>query len=170
LQFEFANILVFLALAAGFLVATLTIGRILRPHTPDARKNMIYECGEEPVAQAWFNFNPRFYIVAIIFLVFDVEVAFTWPVAAVFKRFVANGAGGLAYAELFAFIGILALGLAYVWQKGDLEWLRPKVEQTEEHRDTALARRREAEKALAGVQSVAPVPAAATAEARTATE
>jgi NADH-quinone oxidoreductase subunit A len=124
--FNLANILVFLGLAMGFLVATLTIGRILRPSTPQENpdKLKIYECGEMPITQAWFNFNPRFYIVAIVFLIFDVEVAFTYPVAVVFRRWVAQGGGGLAFAELVIFLGILVLGLAYVWKKGDLEWIR----------------------------------------------
>jgi NADH-quinone oxidoreductase subunit A len=120
--FDFAAILVFLALAGLFLAATLTVGRVLRPQSPNALKNTIYECGEVPVQQAWFNFNPRFYIVALIFLVFDVEVAFTWPVAAVYRRWIAEGRGGTAFAELFAFVAILLVGLAYVWKKRDLEW------------------------------------------------
>ena len=124
--FNLANILVFLGLAMGFLVATLTIGRILRPHTPQENpdKLKIYECGELPITQAWFNFNPRFYIIAIVFLIFDVEVAFTYPVAVVFRRWVAQGGGALAFLELFIFLAVLVLGLAYVWRKGDLEWIR----------------------------------------------
>jgi len=142
--FNLANILVFLGLALGFLIATLTIGRILRPQTPleNPDKLKIYECGELPVTQAWFNFNPRFYIIAIIFLIFDVEVAFTYPVATVFRRWVAAGGGGLAFVELFVFLAILVLGLAYVWKKGDLEWIkRLSVEEVAE-----LQKRSEAER------------------------
>src|SRR3954462_1733049 len=108
----------------------LTVGWILRPKVPEKDKLMIYECGEVPVEQAWFNFNPRFYIVALIFLIFDVEVAFTYPVAVVFRRFVALGQGGLAFGELFVFIAILILGLAYVWRHGDLEWIRQARQDT----------------------------------------
>ena len=127
--FNLANILVFLGLAVGFLMMTLTAGQLLRPNTPleNPDKLKIYECGELPITQAWFNFNPRFYIVAIIFLIFDVEVAFTYPIAAVFRRWVADGAGGFAFAELFVFLAILILGLVYVWKKGDLEWIRRVV-------------------------------------------
>ena len=124
MQFDLANVLVFAILGGGFLAATLFIGSLLRPHTPDPEKLGIYECGEKPMQQAWFNFNPRFYIIALIFLIFDVEVAFTYPVATVFRRWVAEGAGGFAFLELFVFIAILVLGLAYVWRKGDLEWIR----------------------------------------------
>ena len=124
MQFELANILFFVAIGIAVPFTMLFAGWLLRPRTPDARKSMIYECGEEPVEQAWFNFNPRFYIVALIFLIFDVEVAFTYPVATVFRRYVAAGQGGLAFFELLTFVGILLLGLAYVWRHGDLEWIR----------------------------------------------
>ena len=123
MQFALANILFFVGVGISVPFLMLFAGWLLRPKTPDARKSMIYECGEFPVAQAWFNFNPRFYIVALIFLIFDVEVAFTYPVATVFKRFVAQGQGGLAFIELLTFVGILLLGLAYVWKHGDLEWI-----------------------------------------------
>lgn len=124
MQFNLANILIFLMLGAGFLAAILTLGRLIRPSVAEDDKLTIYECGEKPFQQAWFNFNPRFYIVALIFLIFDVEVAFTYPVATVFRRFVAQGEGALAYVELLTFVLILMLGLVYVWKKGDLEWLR----------------------------------------------
>jgi NADH-quinone oxidoreductase subunit A len=124
MQFQLANVLVFLALAVGFLAMTLLIGRFLRPSTPNLDKLTVYECGEKPLSGAWFNFNPRFYIIALIFLIFDVEVAFTYPVAIVFQRWVASGEGAFAFFELLVFILILMLGLAYVWRKGDLEWIK----------------------------------------------
>jgi NADH-quinone oxidoreductase subunit A len=124
MQFGLANILFFVGIGIAIPFGMLFVGWLIRPKVPDKEKGTIYECGEVPVEQAWFNFNPRFYIVALIFLIFDVEVAFTYPVAVVFKRFVATGAGGLAFVELFAFIAILVLGLAYVWKHGDLEWIR----------------------------------------------
>jgi len=121
---EFANLLIFVLLAAAFLVVTLTIGRAIRPSAPSASKGVVYECGEAPIGSGWFNFNPRFYVVALVFLIFDVEVAFTYPVAAVFRRWVARGDGGTAFAEIALFVVVLALGLVYVWRRGDLEWLR----------------------------------------------
>jgi NADH-quinone oxidoreductase subunit A len=124
MPFQLASIFFFVVVGLSVPLLMLTAGWLVRPRTPNALKNTIYECGEIPTEQAWFNFNPRFYIVALIFLIFDVEVAFTYPVATVFHRFVARGLGGLAFAELFVFIAILALGLAYVWRHGDLEWIR----------------------------------------------
>jgi NADH-quinone oxidoreductase subunit A len=124
MQFGLANILFFVGIGVTVPFLMLFVGWLIRPKVPEKDKSIIYECGEVPVEQAWFNFNPRFYIVALIFLIFDVEVAFTYPVAVVFKRFVASGNGGLAFVELLTFILILVLGLAYVWKHGDLEWIR----------------------------------------------
>jgi NADH-quinone oxidoreductase subunit A len=85
---------------------------------------MIYECGEKPIGQAWFNFNPRFYLIALVFVIFEVEIAFMFPVASVYKSFIEKGQGLLAFAEIFVFVAILAVGLAYVWAMGDLEWVK----------------------------------------------
>ena len=137
MQFELASILVFVAVGVSVPLLMLTLGGLVRPHTPNALKNTIYECGELPPRQAWFNFNPRFYIVALIFLVFDVEVALTFPVATAFQRFVRRGLGGVAFVELTLFVGVLVIGLAYVWRNGDLEWIR------QARRDTLAARDRE---------------------------
>src|SRR4051812_31934349 len=124
MQFALANILFFVGVGISVPFLMLLVGWVLRPKVYNREKSLIYECGEIPVEQAWFNFNPRFYIVALIFLIFDVEVAFTYPVAVVFWRYVKRGAGGAVFLELALFIGLLALGLAYVWRHGDLEWIR----------------------------------------------
>jgi NADH-quinone oxidoreductase subunit A len=130
MQFELASIFFFVGVGVSVPLLMLTLGWLVRPATPNTLKSTIYECGEIPVQQAWFNFNPRFYVVALIFLIFDVEVAFTYPVAVVFNRWVKRGLGGFAFAELFVFIAILALGLAYVWRHGDLEWIRQARQDT----------------------------------------
>ena len=122
--FELASIFFFVVVGLSVPLVMLTLGWLVRPQRPIRTKLTIYECGEMPVQPAWFNFNPRFYIVALIFLIFDVEVAFTYPVAVVFRRWVARGLGGFAFVELLVFVAILALGLAYVWRHGDLEWIR----------------------------------------------
>ena len=122
--FDLSSIFFFVVVGISVPLAMLTLGWLVRPHTPNPEKLTTYECGEPPVEAAWFNFNPRFYIVALVFLVFDVEVAFTYPVAVVFRRWVAVGGGGVAFGELALFVGILALGLAYVWRRGDLDWIR----------------------------------------------
>jgi NADH-quinone oxidoreductase subunit A len=133
MQINLANILVFLGLGAGFLAVVLGLGRLVRPKVDEAVKLSIYECGERPLARAWFNFNPRFYIVALVFLVFDVEVAFTFPVVTVFERWVREGNGLFAFLELFVFVAVLAVGLAYVWVKRDLEWVQRSREDAAWH-------------------------------------
>jgi NADH-quinone oxidoreductase subunit A len=122
--FDFANVLVFTALGLGFVGVNLLIGKLLRPSNPQARKLSTYECGEPAMGSAWVNFNIRFYIVALIFIIFEVEIAFIFPVATVFRRWVEGGAGVFALVEVLLFIGILFLGLVYAWVKGDLEWVK----------------------------------------------
>jgi NADH-quinone oxidoreductase subunit A len=120
----YASVAAFFLVAIGFMLGSLLFGRLLRPSNGYAEKLETYECGEAPVGPAWFNFNPRFYIIALIYVVFDVEIAFIYPVAAVFKRWVVQGSGLFALLEIAVFIAILMLGFAYVWAKGDLEWIR----------------------------------------------
>ena len=124
MPFHFANVLLFTATAVLFVFGSLVAGRFLRPHAPTREKSMIYECGEKPIGQAWFNFNPRFYLIALVFVIFEVEIAFMYPVASVYKWFLDHGQGVLAFAEIFIFVAILAVGLAYVWAMGDLEWVK----------------------------------------------
>jgi NADH-quinone oxidoreductase subunit A len=122
--FDFANVLVFTALGLGFVGVNLLIGRLLRPSNPQLRKLSTYECGEPATGSAWVNFNIRFYIVALIFIIFEVEIAFIFPVATVFRKWVESGQGVFAFVEILVFIGILFLGLIYAWAKGDLEWVK----------------------------------------------
>jgi NADH-quinone oxidoreductase subunit A len=124
LPFHFANVLFFAATAVLFVFGSLLAGHFLRPRAPNREKSMIYECGEKPIGQAWFNFNPRFYLIALVFVIFEVEIAFMYPVASVYKSFIDRGQGLLAFGEIFVFVAILAVGLAYVWAMGDLEWVK----------------------------------------------
>ena len=124
MYFQFANVLVFFALAVLLVGGMLALGSLLRPTNPEPLKMTTYECGEPPTGNAWVNFNIRFYLVALIFVIFDVEVAFISPVAAVFRDWVLKGQGVFALLEILAFLGILFIGLVYVWVKGDLEWLK----------------------------------------------
>jgi NADH-quinone oxidoreductase subunit A len=120
----YASVAAFMLVAAGFVLVSMIAGKFIRPDNPYPEKVETYECGEAPVGQAWFNFNPRFYIIALIYIVFDVEIAFIYPIATVFRRWADQGLGLYAFAELFIFVTILLLGLVYVWAKGDLEWIR----------------------------------------------
>jgi len=124
MQFHFANVLVFSCLAVAFVAVMLLLGKLVRPQNPEALKLTTYECGEPPTGTAWMNFNIRFYLVALIFVIFDVEVAFVYPVAAVYRDWVLNGMGAYAFIEMALFLGILFVGLVYVWAKGDLAWIK----------------------------------------------
>ena len=124
MPFHFANVLLFAVTAIGFVLLSLVGGRFLRPSNPTAEKEMIYECGEKPIGQAWYNFNPRFYLIALVFVIFEVEIAFMYPVASVYRFFVEKGDGLLVFGEIFVFVAILGVGLAYVWAMGDLEWVK----------------------------------------------
>jgi NADH:ubiquinone oxidoreductase subunit 3 (subunit A) len=118
----YASVLLFMVVAVLFLVVSLVMSRIFR-YTGDysPEKYLSYECGEKPEGDAWIQFNIRFYVIALIFIIFDVEIIFLLPWAVVFKQL-----GMFAFVEGLIFIGILVVGLAYVWAKGDLAWVKPE--------------------------------------------
>ena len=100
----------------------LLIQKLIAPNNPNPDKLATYECGEESEGSAWVQFNIRFYVVALIFLIFDVEVVFLFPWAVVF-----NDLGLLAFVEMAIFLVILLIGLAYVWKRSDLDWVKYNV-------------------------------------------
>jgi NADH-quinone oxidoreductase subunit A len=116
-------ILVFLVMGIGFLAVNLVVWRIIRPSRFSEEKLTTYECGENPTGSAWVQFNIRFYVFALLFIIFDVEAVFLLPWAVVFRK-LAQEQGLLPYIEGLVFIAILVVALAYVWRKGDLEWVR----------------------------------------------
>jgi len=124
--FEFVTVLAFAAIAILFALGGIAASRLLGPSAPNPEKASTYECGERPVGVAWFNFNPRFYVVALVFVVFEVDVALTFPVAVVFRRWVEASPlrGWSALVELSLFTVVLVVGLAWIWVRGDLEWVK----------------------------------------------
>lgn len=122
MEFHFATVLVFILLGVGFVAFTLLLSKIMRPSAPGADKASIYECGERPIGSPWIKFNIRFYVVALIFVVFDVEVVLLYPWATIFKEM-----GVVSFVYLLIFLVSLVEALAYVWKKGDLEWVKPQV-------------------------------------------
>lgn len=120
---QFATVFVFLCLAIGFILVSQIVSWLLRPKNPYPGKQATYECGEEIEGSAWVQFNIRFYLVALFFIVFDVEIIFILPWAVVFNEMVAEF-GPLAFWDMAIFVGVLVIGLAYVWCKGDLEWIK----------------------------------------------
>ena len=140
MYFQFANVLVFVAMGLLLCGIMLGLGLLLRPSNPHPAKLSTYECGEPPSGPAWINFNIRFYLIALVFVIFDVELAFVYPVITVYKDWIARGQGAAALAEISLFIGILAVGLIYVWVKGDLEWLKRVAVERPERKDEAARR------------------------------
>ncbi|HLD74415.1 MAG TPA: NADH-quinone oxidoreductase subunit A [Bdellovibrionota bacterium] len=123
---DYLHVLFMLIIGAVFVPVTLFVGKLIRPHRPSLEKNTTYECGEEPQGSAWVQFNLRFYTLAILFIIFEVEIALIFPVITIFKDKVHEslGLGFLTFIEIFFFIGILMLGLIYAWVKKDLDWIR----------------------------------------------
>jgi len=118
---EFGKILIFILFAAIFVIITLFVAKIIRPNRPTHEKLKIYECGENPQGSPWVKFNIRFYVVALIFLIFDVEVVLLFPWALIYKDY-----GIYGFLTGIIFLLLLILGMAYEWRKGDLEWARPQ--------------------------------------------
>jgi NADH-quinone oxidoreductase subunit A len=159
-----AYLLLFVAVGIGFIFVHLMAGKLIRPNKPDPAKGTIYECGEPTIGSAWIQFDLRFYVIALLFVIFDVEVAFFFPWAVVFgkanavaaapnadspeyttnvqplltagashdrykENFDANQQKArslvwLALLEIAVFFGVLLVGFAYLWRRGDLAWVR----------------------------------------------
>jgi NADH-quinone oxidoreductase subunit A len=160
-----AYVLLFAAVGIGFIFVHLMAGKFIRPNRPAPSKGTIYECGEPTIGSAWIQFDLRFYVVALLFVIFDVEVAFFFPWAEVFGKanavavapskdspeyttniqplipredfqrdkyqdlFVENqqrarSLAWLALLEIAVFFGVLLVGFAYLWRRGDLAWVR----------------------------------------------
>ncbi|MCX6152822.1 MAG: NADH-quinone oxidoreductase subunit A [Candidatus Kapabacteria bacterium] len=118
---DFGIILIFFIVGVLFVAAGLFVSSLIRPSHPNKIKNSTYECGEEPIGSPWIKFNIRYYVVALMFLLFEVEIVFLFPWTVVFKQL-----GWYAFSSMAVFMVILVFGLAYVWGKGDLEWDKPK--------------------------------------------
>jgi NADH-quinone oxidoreductase subunit A len=121
---EFGKVFIFILIAIFFVVFIVYFSKLIRPAKPTTEKLKTYECGENPEGSPWIKFNIRFYVVALIFLIFDVEVVLLIPWALVYKDF---GMVGFSIGAIFLIL--LGLGMAYEWRKGDLEWEKPKVVQ-----------------------------------------
>jgi len=123
---QYGVIAIFAALAVAVPTGMLIISWFLsivkvRPNNPSPVKNSIYECGFETITDRWNNFNFRYYSIALLFVIFDVEVVFLFPWAASFGK-LSTQFGLYVLAEMAVFVGILLLGWLYAWKKGSLEW------------------------------------------------
>ncbi len=163
------HFLLFIAIGAVFPLVPLLLGRLLRPHLPTAEKQAVYECGEPTIGSSYIQFDLRFYVVALLFIIFDVELAFFFPWATIFggatqladptlseaarvtlteklldvpggtilpeAAMSASDAQTLAligFADILVFFGVLLVGYAYVWKRGDLDWVRAMIDRARE--------------------------------------
>jgi NADH-quinone oxidoreductase subunit A len=114
---NYLPILIFIGLGILFGILPLVAGFVLGPRRPDAAKNSPYECGFNPVDDARLPFDVRFYLVAILFIIFDLETAFLFPWAVSLRNI-----GHFGFFAMIVFLGILVVGFIYEWKKGALEW------------------------------------------------
>ena len=148
---EYAPIAVMFLVAMGFAASQLLVTQLIGPRKRTATKLMPYECGKDPIGGARDRFSIKFYTVAVIFLLFDIEVLFMIPFAVAFKSLLeAEKGSGIAYGtiaflEILVFIGTLIVGYIYVWKKGTFDWgLQARAEAREEAKVMAKRRREEA--------------------------
>jgi len=170
------HFLIFGLLAIAFLMGPLVLGRLLRPRLPTPEKDAIYECGEPAIGSSYIQFDLRFYVVALLFIIFDVEVAFFFPWASVYGSVMqladtrlddaaretlsarllsidpaamtpdqvispatALQLGWLGLADILVFFCVLLVGFAYVWKRGDLDWIRALTKKSAQAPDQSLA-------------------------------
>ena len=159
---DYAPIGIMFLVAMGFAVSQLLVTQLIGPRKRTATKLMPYECGKDPVGGARDRFSVKFYTVAVIFLLFDIEVLFIVPFAVAFKSLIAAEAssgvyyGTIALIEILIFLSTLVIGYIYVWRKGTFDWgLQARAEARAEAKATAVKTRRERKRPL-------PVKAATT--------
>ena len=114
---NYLPILIFMAIAVGLGAVLYIVGRVLAPHRPDEEKLSPYECGFEAFEDSRIKFDIRYYLVAILFIIFDLEIAFLFPWAVVLEQ-----VGWFGFWAMMLFLGILVVGFIYEWKKGALEW------------------------------------------------
>ncbi len=133
---QYIHLFTFIGTGILFLSLTFLISKILRPNRPDAEKLSTYECGEEAISFGQIQFNSRFFVVALVFVLFEVEIIFLFPWAITFSNppsQVQNTTSWaqLALIEMLVLVVVIALGLAYAWAKGHLDWIKPETKPTD---------------------------------------
>src|SRR5260370_15906899 len=146
---DYLPVLLMFVVAAGFAVTSITLSQLVGQRKRTRTKLMPYECGKDPVGSAHERFSVKFYLIAMIFILFDIEVIFLVPWAVVFKRLASAeyGLRNLVYFEMLLFIALLAVGLIYVIKKGAFDWSQTARREAEaEWRLPAEAQRRQPER------------------------
>ena len=119
---DYLPIAVLFVISIGLAVLMVALGHLLGPKRPTPRKLEPYESGMRPIGPALRRMPVRFYLVAVLFILFDIEVIFFLPWAVTLRSFISNSLGVFAFVEMLVFIGILLVGYVWVWKKGALEW------------------------------------------------
>ncbi len=121
---SYLPILLMLIVAGGFAVSQITLSQLVGQHKPTRTKLMPYECGKDPVGSARERFSVKFFLVAMVFILFDIELIFMMPWAVVFKQLSAQGTlmRGVIFWEMIVFMALVFVGLVYVWKKGLFDW------------------------------------------------
>jgi NADH-quinone oxidoreductase subunit A len=119
---DYIPILLIFFVAAGFSITNILLSQLVGQRKSTRTKLMPYECGKDPVGSARERFSVKFYLIAMIFILFDIEVIFLIPWAVVYKRLQSQGLGTLAYVEMMMFVGLLLVGYVYVVKKGLFDW------------------------------------------------
>lgn len=132
----FSQILLFTVGGALFVAVALLVSRLIRPNRPNAQKLSSYESGETPQGPAWIQFNLRFYVLALIFILFEVEIVFLFPWSVVFAdNELIDQTEGMwgwyAFTEMLIFILVLVIGLAYAWRMGHIDWVKASPHTTD---------------------------------------
>lgn len=117
---DYGQIFIFILVAVGFVGLAYIVALIIAPKKPSKSKDSTYECGEDTIGKTWIRFNIRYYVIALIFIIFDVEVVFLFPWAVIYKDL-----GLFAFLEMAVFLLILIVGYIYVYANGDLNWDKP---------------------------------------------
>jgi NADH-quinone oxidoreductase subunit A len=133
---SYQDILIFGAGGLGFILITLLVSKLLRPKRPNPEKNASYESGEDALGSSWPQINPRFYVLALIFILFEIEIVvmFLWVPVFTDKALMTETGGNWGWfslVEIFIFVVILAIGLAYAWANGHLDWLKSEPKQSD---------------------------------------
>ncbi|MCB1197612.1 MAG: NADH-quinone oxidoreductase subunit A [Bdellovibrionota bacterium] len=121
---NYITVLVCVLFTLLFVTINLYLSRRLAPKIKNVLKSIPYECGEEPEGTPFIQLNPRYYVFALAFLIFDVEIIFMYPVASVFRQWVDRDLGVFVLTETLTFLVILFFGLIYLWKNGDLQWIQ----------------------------------------------
>ncbi|GJL63101.1 MAG: NADH-quinone oxidoreductase subunit A 1 [Nitrospirales bacterium] len=114
---SYSAVLIFIVIALGFGVVTLVLSYLVQPKYPETEKLSTYECGSEPFSDSRMPFPVRYYVIAMLFVIFDIEVIFLYPWAITFKQ-----TGLIGFIEMMIFIGLFVVAYVYAWRKGALEW------------------------------------------------